>query len=787
MTLRKTLALSLLLACGLPLLVFWLWPHSRALEAELQRAHERHLVLAQAAAETLDVYQINVEAAFSSIVDGVRDGADLSFVAALLEAQSFSHFCIVDKASGRVLEAFSLTGRAFPEVLPADLFAELARRVTQSPPQLNEVWLGQKGGPQFLLVEDLGDRYVFASVNGSFLERIANSVSFGEKGHMAILDAQGRVIAHPNPAWVAVGKDMLAIPNIAALYERQTPEVLMFHSPALNEDVVAGAAPVGASDWRVLVPQPVSEVQATVVAGRKSASFVFSAGLVLSAIVAMGAAAMLSRPLQNLARAADDIARGAEGVVVPSPPRYVPFELRRLSTTFNEMARRMEETLARITTLARQDPATGLLNKRSFQEAAEGLFAGGATPDGWCLIHVDLDNLKRINDIYGHSVGDEAIRQVARGLKRIFPAPALVARVGGDEFLVLAEYQSTEDLNERLEPIYQGQSIEVEASGHVTTKTACSVGVACGHNASDLTVLADQADEAMYFAKKRGLGFKLYDADMRRRTRRRLELSSQLRLDVASERIETEFQPIFCVHTGQIVAFEALARWGTAKLGPVPPSDFLPVARDVGIVRELDRCVRRKAFAFTRRLKDLGSAVPVAVNVTAPDLARADFATRFVEEMQEAGLRGKDVIVEVTEMIFHDRYGLAIDTLKTLGDLNVAVHLDDFGKGFSSHGLLSLYNFSAVKVDMRFAGNPVEDHKAAAIVGSLVNLGSQLGLSVVLEGIQSKADRAFVLSQRVDRVQGFSYAMPMGPHEALDFAAHPPEVRAACVSSQVFS
>ncbi len=769
MTLRRTLALSFLVACGLPLLVFWLWPHSTALESELELARERHLVLAQAAAETLAVYQENVEATFSAIVSAMETDSDLSYADELLETQAFSHFCLVDAETGKLIKAFSPSGRTFKPQVPPGLLAELNRRAAAGTSGLSKVWTGSPGEPQFLLVRQLGSRIVFASVNVGFLQRVADKIVFGRGGHMAILDAAGRVIAHPNPDWVREAKDLSRIPAIGSLIEPGAPEVMVFHSPALEQDVLAGVAAVGSSGWHVLVPQPVAEVHAVIRAGRISAMLVFSAGLALSALVAIATATFLSRPLGEVAGAAEKMARGAEGISVRDMPRFIPSELRALGASFNKMARRIDASMARVSALARLDPLTGLLNKRSFAEAARLRLEAARGADGASLVLLDLDNLKTVNDVYGHAIGDRAIETVARALLAAFPPPCLVARAGGDEFIVLAPHMEDPELQGRLAPVTSGLTMPAGPEGLVAVKTACSAGVAHSGpgEAATLEQLVNRADEAMYLAKERAAGVHVYQSSMRARTHRRLGLAAKLKQDIEEARIGAVFQPIFSAATGMPVAFETLARWEDGNCVPVPPDEFLGIARDAALISELDRCVRRRACRFARALRSQGTPMPVSVNVTAPDLVRADFLDRFHADLEEAGLDTRDITVEVTETIFHDRKGLAVGTLARLSEAGIAIHLDDFGKGFSAHGLLPLCMFEGVKIDMNFAGDPLTDQRAGTIVGSLSRLGTDLGLLVTLEGIETSAQRDFALAQKAARLQGFLHARPFGHDQAL--------------------
>lgn len=780
MTLRRILAISFLVACGLPLLVFWLWPHSRAIEAELEQTQERHLVLAQATAGTLELYQRDVEATFAAITQSFMQGHNLDFAYDLLKAQSFSHLCVVERETGRVIQSFQVAERTIPPILPSDVMSELSRRLESPSENLATIWHGAQGTPQFFLVQDLGEQFVFASLNAGFVQQMAESVSFGQRGHMAVIDASGRLIAHPNLAWAHEGKDLSQIPEIADSLEHNAPEVLVFYSPALGEDVVAGVAPVGETGWRVLVPQPVSEVRETVVAGRVSASLVFLSGLTLSALVAMFAAAIIQRPLKSLAQAADDMARGTERVVVGPISPLAPTEARILGASFDKMARRVEATLAKVSALAREDAATGLLNKRAFQDAAEVHLREIASHPNGMLLHVDVNNLKRVNDTYGHAVGDAAIASVGQCLRTLFPPPSLIGRVGGDEFLILTDAHPPSDLPRILQPLLNGTSFDVGNGLKAQTSVACSIGAAQATEChGDLCVLILHADEAMYYAKRSGRGYKLHDAEMKQRARRRTELAARLRFDVATDQVNAVFQPIHCATSGQIVSFETLARWRTKDHGNILPGEFLTIAHDIGIVSDLDGCVRRKAFAFARALRDQGVALPVAVNVTARDLAKADFMSRFMKDLSGAHLVGRDVIVEVTEAIFHDRYGLAMKSLDALAKMGVRIHLDDFGKGFSAHGLLPLFEFEAVKIDMRFADRLAPPATSAAIVKSLASLGTQLGLTVVLEGIETEQERDFARAIGADRLQGFFYNYPLEPPLALRAALGSSAVTAA--------
>lgn len=769
MTVRLALISSFIAACGIPLLIFWFWPYSAALDSKLEDANERHLVFATGASETLEAYHDSVMQTFNALVDPIQSQADISFSQDLLASLSFQHLCVIDPETGEILSYFSVKGKNFPKFIPDVLRDQIAEVLQEDVRPMSRVYRSPNGSPHFVVARDLGDRVVFASIATEAVERVAGGISFDSRGHAAVLDTTGHVIAHPIPGWVTESKDLSVLTPIAEALADRRQEVLVFFSPALQEDVVAGVAHAEGPGWTVLVPQPMSELRDQVAAVRRSALVVFSIGMALAAVFAVFAASVISHPLKQVACAANRVAGGDPSVRIEKNGIFNFREFNTLRISFNQMAERMENALNKMTCLAERDSLTGLLNKRSFLEyARKWIDREVGDKSTFALYMLDLNNLKAINDLYGHSAGDKTIVSLASALEAVFASPAICCRIGGDEFLVLAQIDDETLAKNRAGRVQN--LLRTESYAALTcAKLSCSIGIKLfTADYGSLENYIAQADQAMYYAKQHGGGIQVYDRELHNQVCRQTQLSAQLKADVKNDRLNAMFQPIFDIRSGSLAGFETLARWHPSTAINVQPSEFIPIAQEHGFISELDSIIRRRAFKLVHNLRRLGHEQPVSVNVTAMDLAHPEFVSRLLFELAKAGLSKTDIILEVTEAIFDDRLGLAKDSLARLQSSGIALHLDDFGKGFSSHGLLRHHKFDAIKVDMHFVGDPHTSTEARAIVCSLIDLSDRIGASVVLEGIETQADKSFAIAQKIDRAQGFFFSPPLSFDHAIE-------------------
>lgn len=768
---RTALLAAFLIASGTPLVLFWLWPHSAALQNEVQEANDRHLLLAFNAADDLHDYHGDVAETVRAMAPLLAQGMDMGFAVPLLEQLRFRHFCVIDPVSGRVLRTLPIDPVTLPPQLPPDLL-ETVRALAAAPAgTMSPVRIAGDGVPEILFARREGDRIVLASLGTDYFRELASRIVFGEKGHAVVLDQTGRVIAHPRPDWVATAKDLSGLGPVQQALAGQAG-VRVFHSPAIDADVIAGIAPVPGVGWAVMVPQPIAELHAKAERISRSARVVVLAGVGLSALLALIFSGLMAKSIQAASDAARRMAQGDDRVRIrPWLKAITLTEMEELRTSFNTMAKQVGESRQTLLAMAKVDSLTGLLNRRAFMETGSVLLDEDNGLARHVMFFIDVDHFKSINDIHGHAAGDSILQTLAGRLRALAGPDDLIARQSGDEFLLLHRLRPRERAAD-----FGAALVEALCGEHVAERrplaVTCSVGgCESGPGERNLEGLIRCADQAMYNAKERGRGrMCLFDARVQADCRRRERLLIELKAAILGDRVAVAYQPILEAATGQVAGFEALARWPRPSGQEVTPDRFIALAEESGLIGALGAAVRRQALTFAADLRKAGAAVPVSVNVSRHELCAPGFAGDLDRALAIAGLSTDAVILEITESIFADRSGRVTDCLRTLRSRGYCLALDDFGKGFSAHGLLHDLSFGRLKIDMTFVGEVPGDARATAVVGSLIDLGRRLDLRITLEGIAGPEADAFACACGVHDVQGYFYSHPLTAADAVAFA-----------------
>ena len=409
--------------------------------------------------------------------------------------------------------------------------------------------------------------------------------------------------------------------------------------------------------------------------------------------------------------------------------------------------------------MANFDMLTGLANRFAFNAALAG--ALGASRRPIALVTVDLDRFKQVNDSAGHLVGDLVLVETARRLREVAGRDDLVARLGGDEFVILAArgeggLERVEGLARRL---VRSIAQPYEGAG-ATHKLGCSVGVALSPEHGDTAEeLMKRSDIALYEAKIAGRGVvRMFDVSMQLRfdDARRVELA--LEAAVRDDQFEAWFQPIVDLRQGAIVGYEALARWRHPELGVVPPDRFIPIAERTGLIAAIGR---KMLVSACRAARDWPAHVTIAVNISPAEFRNADELSRTVfEALAETGLEPARLYLEVTESEMLQNtipVRVAIHRLRAAG---VRFALDDFGAGYSSLSYIQDYPFARIKIDRKFVSRLGDDAISPAIVASVCALAERLGLEVVAEGVETRAQQATLKALGVTLAQGFLYGKP---------------------------
>jgi diguanylate cyclase (GGDEF)-like protein len=419
--------------------------------------------------------------------------------------------------------------------------------------------------------------------------------------------------------------------------------------------------------------------------------------------------------------------------------------------------------------LALHDALTGLPNRTLFHDRLQRALAEAERYGRQAgLLLLDLDQFKDINDMLGHTAGDQLLVEVARRLDACVRASDTVARLGGDEFaLILTEMRRPEDAaavaRKAMQVLARPFRLDRQEM-HATTSLGIAIGPTDGGDPSELLRAADMA---LYRAKAEGRNtFRFYAAEMSAQVEARKELEGDLRRALERGELMLEFQPQCELGAGRIVGAEALARWRHPRLGPVPPAEFIPLAESSGLIVPLGAWVLREACRQTRFWRDAGLPhLPMAVNLSLAQCRAGDLAKSTRRVLRASGLEPGALELEVTESLFFSPANGHLDDLYRLHTQGVRVSIDDFGTGYSSLGRLRQLPVDQIKIDRSFVAGLGHSPDAEAIVCAVIRLARSLGLRVVAEGVETDAQCAFLREEGCDAAQGFHIARPMPPSD----------------------
>lgn len=475
-------------------------------------------------------------------------------------------------------------------------------------------------------------------------------------------------------------------------------------------------------------------------------------------------------PRTSVDRLLDMVGQGSSGKVLLCLPagRYyevtVSSRLERSVLLFEDISERVASE-ERINFMARHDTLTALPNRTYFGELAtedmEARRFAGAQPRLVSLMIIDIDDFKHVNDTFGHIVGDELLMQVANRLRQTLPAEAVLARLGGDEFVIYrgavgdaaqAQADATAILGAFANPF------RLEG---LTLSVTVSVGLATSAIASEaLDDLMTKADLALYSAKGDGKArSQLFHAQMDIDYHYRQRLKADLRDAVQQGALALSFQPLIDIASRKVVTCEALARWNHPELGPIPPSTFIPLAEEMGLISEIT------AWVIGRAVEQCGSwpgDVGVAVNISARDF-RANDLGRLVEgALTRSGLDPARLEIEVTETAVIEEREIAHRVLSDLAAKGIAIALDDFGTGYSSLSYLNALPFTKLKIDRSFVADIASNPRSLRLLANVAKLGRDLDLTVIAEGVETEEQlNAMMAHTEIQQVQGYFFSRPL--------------------------
>jgi len=768
MKIRSYVIFCFLIAAVLPTIIVSTWSYRETVAREYAEVKDRHLLLARKAASALEQYQRNVVAAVETIGMQVTEPEISGDYGPLFEHLHIVCVGIAEKASGKTLFLFK-SGRTAtePHVAP-QLVALLIQTAQPGKAAFSNITVNPAGDNRIYLAIDKGDHLLIGVFKPDYIVALGKSIVFGEAGHAAIVDRSGNVIAHPREDWIASRHNLAGVDIVARMMKGETG-IGEFFSPAVSANMIAGFTTVAGPGWGVMVPQPVSEIHDK--AGRIHSSLVptIIGALTLVCLIGLFLARSLSRPIEDLARAMHVGALKQKLSPLKMPKSLVRFrETEDVCQSYNTMVTRMALAGEQIEKLAFSDHVTGLPNREHLHLRAQPILEEAIDPArGGIILLIDLDNFKEINDVFGHHAGDQHLKACARTLaeaaRSIARSPAappdfaepIVARIGGDEFIVLIQgLVNGPDIDAFLQDVCTAMA----APGAELNMTP-SASIGCARFPEDgvvLTELIKRADIAMYHAKRSGKNqTQIYTPAIG------IKSVSEIRRDLASA-IETgklflEYQPKICTHTRKVISIEALARWNHPELGLFMPKHWVPQLMGSHAMPLLGEWVIAAAMRDLEAIHADGHDLWMSVNIGSDHFVSSGFVDKIEALRSSQGFLAGDLEFEVTEDTLFESEDRAIEVFNRLHSLGYKISIDDFGVGYSNITRLANLPVDYLKIDQSIITGAGDNPRIRTILSSTISMARDLSCATVAEGIATRKQAEFATELGADCLQGFYF------------------------------
>lgn len=421
--------------------------------------------------------------------------------------------------------------------------------------------------------------------------------------------------------------------------------------------------------------------------------------------------------------------------------------------------------------MARTDSLSGLANRNHLNEFLEILIPTSKRKNSeFAFLFLDLDNFKTINDSLGHDIGDELLLNVSNVLKKVLRPNDFIARVGGDEFvLIIQDFKSSLELTNIIRRIQEQLSKPWLIQTNPISIT-CSVGIAIfPKDGQDTISLMKNADIAMYEAKKHGRNtYHFFTEELNDAVLRIINLDKEMRIALKNNNYKLFYQPKICIETSKIIGAEALIRWIHPEKGFIAPSEFIPLAEENDFILKLGDWIIDEALNQHLDWKNKGIDIAISINISAKQFLKKDFAENLIKKIEEKSIIPKKIILEITEYILIDNSSKVYSSLKKLHDFGIKISLDDFGTGYSSLSYLRKYPIDYLKIDKSFV-DEIYSKNGKIFIETIVKMGQMLNMKIVAEGVENSNQVEYLKSISCDLYQGYYFSKPLSAKDFENF------------------
>jgi diguanylate cyclase (GGDEF)-like protein/PAS domain S-box-containing protein len=425
-----------------------------------------------------------------------------------------------------------------------------------------------------------------------------------------------------------------------------------------------------------------------------------------------------------------------------------------------------------VTHMVSRDPLTGLVGRYLLEDRIlQAIERAKRNATKVVAFLIDLDCFKRINDSYGHRVGDEILTIVAARLIETVRSSDTVARMSGDEFVVLMpDFKDVNAIGGCADRLIRALGEPYVIQEHTVRLTASAGYCIFPDLAASFDHLLERTGSAMHAAKQRGRNrYQVFTADMLKDASPRLSMESALRLALEHRELFLHYQPQISLPKGHVIGIEALLRWNHPTLGLVSPAHFIPMAEEMGLMPEFGAWVIEQACRDAKRLQDqMGRSFLLSVNISPRQFQQKRLVKTIEGALRDSGLCPHNLEIEITENTLMINSTANLEMLQVIRNLGVQLSIDDFGTGFSSFSYLLQYQIDRLKIDQSFVRQAMVDANAAAVVRTIIAMSHGLDIKVIAEGAETRDQVKFLLQRRCDEVQGFYFARPVARHELVE-------------------